>query len=54
MWKKVVPFQSNYGGNTTLSDSNIGHNRYVVNKRKVNIIMLVMKEQISLEDYKKE
>ena len=54
MWKKVAPFQSNYGGNTTLNVSYIGHNRYVVNKRKVNIIMLVMKEQTSLEDYKKE
>ena len=30
--KKVAPFQSNYGGNTTFGSSNIDHNREVVNK----------------------
>ena len=30
--KKVAPFQSNYGGNTTFGISNIDHNREVVNK----------------------
>ena len=30
--KKVAPFQSNYGGNTTFGSFNIDHNREVVNK----------------------